>query len=38
MMVLCVRVEQGLGRPGDFGALVGVHTVDDLVRAVGGGR
>ena len=38
MMVLCVRVEQGLGRPVDFGALVGVHTVDDLVRAVGGGR
>lgn len=38
MMMLCVRVEQGLGRPVDFGALVGVHTVDDLVRAVGGGR
>ena len=38
MMALCVRVEQGLGRPVDFGALVGVRTVDDLVRAVGGGR
>lgn len=38
MMVLCVRVEQELGRPVDFGALVGVRTVDDLVRAVSGGR
>lgn len=38
MMVLCVRVEQGLGRPVDFGALAGVRTVGDLVRAVGGGR
>ncbi len=38
MMVLCVRIEEGLGRPVDFGALVGVRTVGDLVRAVDEGR
>lgn len=34
MMVLCVRIEEGLDRPVSFGALVGVRTVGDLVVAV----
>lgn len=36
MMELCVRIEEGLGCSVDFGVLVGVRTVDDLVRAVQG--
>lgn len=36
MMELCVRIEGELGRPVDFGALVGVRTAGDLVRAVEG--
>ena len=35
MMELCVRIEEALGCPVDFGALVGVRTVGDLAQAVG---